>query len=66
LLQVLEVRAKGRVWLVRCAWLQKLGKDKLRSLLGKPQKDGKKVAFVMGSQPRPSWLMRLWRRFWAA
>lgn len=66
LLQVLELRAKGCVWLVRCAWLQKLGKDKLQSLLGKPQKERKKTVFVTGNQSRPSWLMRLWRLFRAA
>jgi hypothetical protein len=66
LLQVLEVRAKGCVWLVRCAWLQKLGKDKMRCLLGKPHRERKKSAFVTDRPPRPSWLMRLWLRFRAA
>jgi hypothetical protein len=42
LLQVLELRSKGRVWLVRCTWLQKLSKDKLQCLLGKPQKKCRK------------------------
>jgi len=63
--QVLECRPKGRVWQVRCLWLQPLQKIQVRCLLGQTTTPMCKTR-ARTRRYSSTWLQRLWRRFQTA
>lgn len=61
--EVLDVQAKGAIWLVNARWPRRLDQVTLRGLLPRRPARGPKQERAGDD---PGWLMRLWQRFCGA
>jgi hypothetical protein len=59
LAEVLDVRARGSVWLISCAWLQMLDQKQWQRFSGRRKRKAPKKE----TTEQTGWLMQLWNRF---